>query len=69
MQAYHVYPNNDLENHDIKETPLFTDKDTGKYCRCKCLPKETWENECLIIVHNSFDGREGVELANEILNN
>jgi len=68
MEAYHVYPVNDLEEHDTEETPLFPDKETGLYCRCKCKPSESWENGCLLIVHNSFDGREGVELANEILN-
>jgi len=68
MKAYHVYPLNDLEEHNTDETPLFPNKETGKYCECKCLPREEWNNECLIIIHNSYDGREFLEQANEILN-
>lgn len=54
----HAYPINDLEQHDLEGT------------QCKCNPKVIIEpNAKIIIVHNSFDGREGVELANEILKN
>ena len=54
----HVYPINDLEQHDLEGT------------QCKCNPQViTDPNAEIIIVHNSFDGREGVELANEILKN
>lgn len=54
----HVYPTNDLEQHDLEGT------------QCNCNPKVIIEpNAEIIIVHNSFDGREGVELANEILKN
>jgi hypothetical protein len=35
-------------------------------CACKPEHKEE-ENDVLIIVHNSFDGREGVEWVNKIL--
>lgn len=54
----HVYPIDDLEEHLLTDTI------------CKCDPKVIsipHVNE-VIIVHNSFDGREGVEIANEILN-
>ena len=54
----HVYPLNDLEEHDLDGT------------QCKCEPRIIAEpNAEMIVVHNSFDGREGVEWANEILNN
>lgn len=54
----HVYPINDLEQHDLEGT------------QCKCNPQVIIEpNAEIMIVHNSFDGREGVELANEILKN
>lgn len=36
---------------------------------CSCEPKLDERNGIMIFLHNSFDGREGVELANEILNN
>lgn len=55
----HVYPLDDLEEHD--------DSENGNTCHCN--PKVIIEpNSEIIVVHNSFDGREGVEWANEILN-
>lgn len=54
----HVYPLDDIEEHDI-ETTL-----------CKCEPRIISDTDAdIIVVHNSFDGREGVEWANDILNN
>lgn len=53
---WHVTPVDDLEPHEESTT-------------CKCDPKVIHENGNMIIVHNSFDGREGVEWVNEILNN
>lgn len=54
----HVMPVNDLEEHI-------------QSCMCKCMPniKVIEDSDSLIWVHNSFDGREGVEWANEILGN
>ena len=55
----HVYPLYDLEEHDCSEN--------GNTCHCS--PKVIIElNSEIVVVHNSFDGREGVEWANEILN-
>lgn len=51
---WHVLPINDLEEHEESST-------------CKCEPKVINEEGELIIVHNSFDGREGIEWTNEIL--
>lgn len=43
----HVTPINDLEEH--------TEEGTG----CKCKPRiEPAENDHLIVIHNSYDGRE-----------
>ena len=54
----HVYPLDDIEEHFINGTT------------CKCHPNVIVEpNSDIIVIHNSFDGREGVEWANEILNN
>lgn len=50
----HVLPIGDLEEHEETTT-------------CKCEPNIIKENGELIVVHNSFDGREGVEWANDIL--
>jgi hypothetical protein len=55
----HVSPIDDLEEHDLT--------DTGN--TCKCNPTIIIEDDSdIIVVHNSFDGREGIEWANEILN-
>ena len=55
----HVTPLNDTEKHDLS--------DTGN--TCKCNPEVIIESDSeIIVVHNAFDGREGVEWANEILN-
>lgn len=51
----HVLPIRDLEEHEETTT-------------CKCQPKVIEENGELIVIHNSFDGREGVEWVNDFLN-
>ena len=50
-----VLPRNDIKEHTEDST-------------CECSPRTYFENEELIIVHNSYDGREVVEMANEIIN-
>ena len=52
---YHVMPANDLKQH--RQSYI-----------CHCLPRVEYESGSMIIVHSSFDGREGVEWTNEILN-
>lgn len=55
----HVFPLNDLREHDIS--------DTGTSCPCE--PEVIIEPDTeIIVIHNSFDGREGVEWVEEILN-
>lgn len=55
----HVSPLDDTEEHDLS--------DLGN--TCKCNPKVIIQpNAEMIIVHNSFDGREGIEWVDEILN-
>jgi hypothetical protein len=53
----HVYPVNDTDSHDLYSTT------------CHCMPKVTFENGEMLVVHNSFDGREILEMVNEILEN
>lgn len=56
MAIYHVYPLNDLKEHEIEST-------------CPCGPRsETQPGGDILIIHNSYDGREAVEAANDILN-
>ena len=55
--AVHVVPVRDIERHVLKQN-------------CKCLPRtESAPSGGLIIIHDAFDGRLGIEWANEILNN
>lgn len=54
----HIYPLNDTKKHDTS--------DTGNTCHCN--PKVEMESGEMVVIHNSFDGREGVEWANDILN-
>lgn len=53
--TWHVLPINDLEPHEETTT-------------CKCDPIVEFINDNILVIHNSFDGREGVEIVNEILN-
>lgn len=50
----HVMPINDKEPHEESTT-------------CECEPKVEHINGSMIVIHNAFDGREGVEWINEIL--
>lgn len=57
MSNWHILPTNDLKDHEESTT-------------CECEPKvEFQENGEMLVIHNSFDGREAVEMANEIINN
>lgn len=42
---YHILPVGDLKKHSEEST-------------CECHPKVIFENGNMIIVHNSYDGRE-----------
>lgn len=61
----HIYPVNDTYEHD-----LFCNFPLNGLPRCPCIcnpEHREYENGAMIVVHNSFDGREGVEWVNEIL--
>ena len=45
---YHVLPTNDLKEHTESE-------------KCECNPTIKTVDKSMIIVHNSFDGRENIE--------
>lgn len=51
-RIYHVYPVSDLREHDTT---------CVKVSRCWCNPVLQIEDEGVIIVHNSMDGREAFE--------
>lgn len=51
-----ILPLNDRKSHEESTT-------------CDCDPSiEFTEQGDMIVCHNSFDGREAIEIANEILN-
>jgi hypothetical protein len=45
---YNILPINDLKEHSENST-------------CECKPKVIYENGEMIVVHNSYDGREHKE--------
>ena len=53
---YHVLPINDIKPHEEEGT------------QCSCKPRLEIHNGEMIVIHNSFDHREAVEMAEEILN-
>jgi hypothetical protein len=71
-QIHHVYPVNDEKKHLLECERV--DTDDLPYCACRCRPTHQEVGNAiqgitgLIVIHNSFDGREGVEWANEIIN-
>ena len=63
-KVFHVCPRNDLESHYLKCVyPVLG----NPYCPCKCNPQFKEEDDSLLIVHNSFDGREVFEQAEEMI--
>lgn len=52
--TWHVTPINDERPHEESIT-------------CECQPRVEFVNGNTIVIHSSFDGREGLEIVNEIL--
>ncbi len=55
-EPLHVMPIDDEKEHHMKYF-------------CGCDPRLIYESGTIIVVHNSYDGREAIEEANEIINN
>lgn len=62
----HIYPTDETERHILTSSP----RGIGiPYCSCPCVVRyEADDAGGWLIVHSSFDGREGLEEANDILN-
>lgn len=56
-----TYPDDEDHGHEVIE------RDGELYIICGCQPRVSREKNVWLILHNSFDGREGVEWVNEIL--
>jgi hypothetical protein len=54
MSTWHILPIDDLKPHEEAST-------------CPCHPEVKVEGGDLLVIHNAFDGREGVEWTQEIL--
>lgn len=54
----HIVPVNDTEEHEERYMEGY---------ECKCEPKIEPIHDTILVIHNSFDGREGIEIVNEIL--
>lgn len=71
---WHVFPIDDSEEHLQKSEWVSNVDSQGNvnmslYCSCKCRSSVDYlENGGIIVVHDAFDGRLGIEWANEILN-
>lgn len=66
----HVIPLNDLREHDVHAYyGAEGDPEGFASCDCPCNPKREWmdDRDAWLFVHSSFDGREGLEWAAEIL--
>lgn len=58
--------NSDIFNHVI---PLDDIKEHIESIDCHCDPaSEKQDNGIIVVIHHSYDGREWVEQANEIIN-
>lgn len=72
VKVWHIVPVNDIEPHFEESFQIQDKADPIEYfigCLCKCEPKICPEKDgAVLIIHNSFDGREGLEWMNEILN-
>lgn len=66
-KVIHIYPKDEIDDHVI----FLTYPEIGNpHSECVCEPRlEPAANGYALVVHNSYDGREGVEITNEILNN
>lgn len=51
----------------INIIPINDSKEHTEDSTCECCPMIVEEGSEIIIVHNSFDGREAIEWAEEIL--
>lgn len=62
-ETIHVYPVNDIEDHLLETTkPLKGEP----YCECPCGARNEINDNVLMIIHNSFDGREAFEIDNPV---
>lgn len=60
--------NNCLHEWDIYHVmPVNDEKEHSESYKCSCQPEVKTEGKNMLVIHNSFDGREGVEWTNEIL--
>ena len=64
--VFHVLPVNDFKPHieSLTYPPI-----GEPYSECECLPKFQIEEDRVLVIHNSFDGRENFEHNNDVRRN
>lgn len=64
-KVHHIYPIGEEDDHVL----FLTYPTIGEpYSECKCEPCIKPLENCIAVVHSSFDGREALEWTEEILN-
>ena len=56
-----------LDNDDVDAMPMYDLREHVPGSHCPCKPKVEVVGASLVIVHNSYDHREAVEWAEELL--
>lgn len=62
MEWQHVYPINDLKEHQLGNWMMWNEAGTEQHPYCDCNPEIDWENK--ICIHNAWDLREAQEYIN-----
>lgn len=56
------------ESNMINIIPINDDKEHIEDTTCDCSPTISIESEEMIVIHNAYDNREGLEMAKDALN-
>ncbi|HTJ52576.1 MAG TPA: hypothetical protein VL443_24140 [Cyclobacteriaceae bacterium] len=57
MEIFHIYPLDEEKQHNL----------VGYVCECNPETEYIEDENCVLVKHNSFDGREALEEAKRIL--
>lgn len=63
-----IFPKKDIRQHTLDYSFLIG-RNVEPVFECDCNPRIEKNNNTYIIIHEAFDGRQALELAQEILNN
>lgn len=66
---WHVVPCNDLKPHKEFVSIYWDILKQVVECRCACKPVIEYREEGILVIHNSFDGREHFEYPSKVRDN